>query len=550
MFDANSISTRRSRVGLLTLALIAGCFTTAAEAATYYIDSVNGSDSAAGTSAATAWQTLAKVSATTFAAGDQILLHTDQRWAGQLHPKGSGAAGSPIVISSYGGGAMPIIDGGSLATGGAVYLYNQQYWTIQGLEVVNNSGVNNVGSASAQGLSRYGIYVDNDSPLNGGQQTYRGITIQNNYVHDVNGCFACSDVNPQINGGIVVAADPHSPLWHGTDNYEDVVIANNLVEHVGRTGITFWDASTGFYLSLDPSALSNNITIHGNRVYNVDSDGIVMVGAKNSIMDHNIVGNAGSVTVQGSTEPSAVGLWPARVYNVLVEYNEVYGVLTSQGVDGEGYDIDLCAQYVTLQYNYSHDNQGGFLVMEGGLGTGINATVRYNLSVNDSWGNLTGVFTFAYGVIPHTAIYNNTVYMAAGMSANLMNCEGWNCTNGYATNSYNPLSFQNNIIANFGTGNYQVPTGSGTTLNHNLFFGNHPSGEPADPFKITSDPLFVAASATAPIGPGSVSGYQVGPGSPAIGSGAVISNNGGLDYFGNVVSATAVPTRGFYEANH
>jgi hypothetical protein len=46
-----------------------------------------------------------------------------------------------------------------------------------------------------------------------------------------------------------------------------------------------------------------------------------------------------------------------------------------------------------------------------------------------------------------------------------------------------------------GTGTYQVPTGSGTTLDHNLFYGSHPASGPADPAKIVTDPLFVAATA-------------------------------------------------------
>ena len=44
-----------------------------AGAATYYVDATNGSDSANGTTTATAWKTINKVNTSTFAAGDQIL---------------------------------------------------------------------------------------------------------------------------------------------------------------------------------------------------------------------------------------------------------------------------------------------------------------------------------------------------------------------------------------------------------------------------------------------------------------------------------------------
>ena len=50
----------------------------AAGSTTYYIDATAGSDTNAGTSPGAAWQTLAKVDATTFNPGDRILFHTDQ----------------------------------------------------------------------------------------------------------------------------------------------------------------------------------------------------------------------------------------------------------------------------------------------------------------------------------------------------------------------------------------------------------------------------------------------------------------------------------------
>ena len=45
----------------------------------------------------------------------------------------------------------------------------------------------------------------------------------------------------------------------------------------------------------------------------------------------------------------------------------------------------------------------------------------------------------------------------------------------------------------------------------------------------------------------SVSGYKLKTGSPAIASGLSIVNNGGFDYFGNVVLPTTSPNRGFFE---
>src|SRR5690242_14392677 len=88
----------------------------AAGGTSYYLDATTGSDANAGTGPAAPWKSLAKLNATTFHAGDQVLLKAGQVWSGQLWPKGSGAAGSPIVLSSYGSGSRPRIDGAGRVT--------------------------------------------------------------------------------------------------------------------------------------------------------------------------------------------------------------------------------------------------------------------------------------------------------------------------------------------------------------------------------------------------------------------------------------------------
>lgn len=509
-----------------------------ASAATYYVDAVSGSDSAAGTSTTTAWKTLAKVNATTFRAGDSVLFQAGQKWDGQLRPKGSGASGNPITLSSYGSGPKPVIDAKSLASGGAIYLINQSWWTIDGFEVTSDSGVNNLGTPQA-GSHRTGIFVDNTGGL-----LLRGITIRNNYVHDVNGCFVCNGAAPHNNGGIAVTADLMNPLSAGNGSYDGVLIENNRVERVGRTGIIFNDWSIGLLYTINKPSLSKNVTVRGNQVYTADSDGIIVGGSQNNLISHNIVGHAGLKTVAGTSVPSAAGIWTAKSIGTTIEYNEVYGVLTQQNVDGQGFDADLVASNVTVQYNYSHDNEGGFMLMQGGPLAGSGLVVRYNLSVNDGWGGSKGVFTFALGLIQNTSIYNNTVYVAAGLPSKLMYCDGWD---GVIYNQ-RKVNFHNNVIANFGSGIYNAPSGTTARFSHNLFFGNHPASEPADAFKIVSDPLFLAAPDTAPYGMGSVSGYRVNSASPAAASGLVMSANGSKDYFANLVSATATPTRGFHEA--
>jgi hypothetical protein len=82
-----------------------------ASGTTYYVSSSAGSDSNNGTSAATAWKTIAKVNGQTFVAGDSILLKRGDVWNESLVPSGSGATGTPITFDAYGTGAPPNLTG-------------------------------------------------------------------------------------------------------------------------------------------------------------------------------------------------------------------------------------------------------------------------------------------------------------------------------------------------------------------------------------------------------------------------------------------------------
>lgn len=79
-------------------------------ATTYYISNT-GSDAANGTSTSTPWQTISKVNAATFNAGDNILFKRDDTFYGKIVISQSGSAGSPITYGAYGTGANPIITG-------------------------------------------------------------------------------------------------------------------------------------------------------------------------------------------------------------------------------------------------------------------------------------------------------------------------------------------------------------------------------------------------------------------------------------------------------
>lgn len=86
-------------------------FTVLSANATVYYVSNAGSDANNGTSTGTSWQTIAKVNAQTFAAGDQILFKAGDTWNEKLIPPSSGTAANPITFGAYSTGLKPTITG-------------------------------------------------------------------------------------------------------------------------------------------------------------------------------------------------------------------------------------------------------------------------------------------------------------------------------------------------------------------------------------------------------------------------------------------------------
>ena len=85
-------------------------------AATYYVsnsgsDSYDGTEQAHTTGITGPWQTIAKVNASTFQPGDQVLFQCGGVWREQLTISSSGSADHPFTFGSYGQGAMPVING-------------------------------------------------------------------------------------------------------------------------------------------------------------------------------------------------------------------------------------------------------------------------------------------------------------------------------------------------------------------------------------------------------------------------------------------------------
>jgi hypothetical protein len=183
--------------------------------------------------------------------------------------------------------------------------------------------------------------------------------------------------------------------------------------------------------------------------------------------------------------------------------------------DGQGFDSDWNCQNTLIQYNYSHDNEGGFLLIcnngdFGGPGNvgNIGTVVRYNISQND------GARTFQISAVKNTEIYNNTIYIGEGLSVKAALFHSWG---GWAEHTH----FVNNIFVADGAMSYEFGNTSGTMFSNNVFVGNH-VGRPADPEAILADPELTDPG-TGRDGRNSLGGYTLRADAPAFEAGFLVT---------------------------
>ncbi len=427
------------------------------------------------------------------------------------------------MVDSYGTGDKPLINCAG-AHQEAVFLYNQEYWEISNLEITNYD--------SSGPDVRQGVRV-----LGEDAGTLDHIHLRNLDIHDVNGDMTTGRDGGKCNAGILVdVVGSTTPT-----RFNDVLIEGCFVHDLERTAIKFWS-------DWGNSCTSTNVTLHTNIVIrncvvdNYRGDGICPHQADGVLVEYNVSSNG---CYETSLANAALWTWSTR--NAVFQYNEVYG--TVQTRDGMAFDIDGCSENVTMQYNYSHDNAGGALMVIGvpdcaAAGSSYvrlpfctNNRFRYNISQRDG----TRILRFV-GKIQDNYIYNNTIYVGAG-DPHVVDSGSCGSPAQYPDATY----LYNNIIYNTESSgaDYQL-NGTNYVWDYNLFYGHHPASEPSDAHKLTSDPM-LAAPGTGGTGRDTVDGYKLQVGSPCIDSGMTIADSGGQDYWGNPVPTGAGADRGAHE---
>ncbi|MCD4780032.1 MAG: right-handed parallel beta-helix repeat-containing protein [Candidatus Omnitrophica bacterium] len=109
-------------LGMISFILITFQNVESVNAATYYVDAVDGNDTYNGLAPefqggeTGPWKTVSQVSNSTFSGGDTILFKSGQEWYGQITLNINSNFDSEVAISNYGVGERPIINGAETIT--------------------------------------------------------------------------------------------------------------------------------------------------------------------------------------------------------------------------------------------------------------------------------------------------------------------------------------------------------------------------------------------------------------------------------------------------
>lgn len=427
-------------------------------------------------------------------------------------------------MDAYGTGALPIVNAGSASTE-AVYLNNQQYWTIADLEIVG--GVN------------YGVYVTGNTA----NQPLHGITLNDLNVHGATGTStARSD-----SGEVYLDAT-------GIGQTLNDIVINGVTAHDSEVSEGIIVKAGGGWVGGTSRSLGSNVTVENSTAYNVYGDGILISELTNGLLQNNVVHDTGKCPSCGST-PS--GLWEWYCHTCTVQNNESYANQTWAG-DGGDFDIDFYNNDNVVQYNYGHDSAGYCVAGFGAGNTADNNNIfRYNICSNNARGishpAQGDVFlsTWNGGTLNGIQIYNNTFYW------NPVNPQPLLYTTKATFTGSSPDFFRNNII--YSTVPEMVSASSPLTLDSNIYYVV--SGTPSwswkgvtytalpayqaasgqDSHSLVADPMLNSPTSDATGMP--TTAFTLQGGSPAMGAGVNVCSGiancsmGSQDFFGNSLPA-------------
>lgn len=378
---------------------------------TYYVDAEHGHDTNSGLFKIDAWKSLDNIRKLRLRPGDKVLLKRGGTYEGELEICGQGRADRRIYVAAYGLGDKPCIVGTDTSLY-AVRIYNSDYVTLRDIEIVN--------TGKERRPHRTGLKIEcKDYGVS------NNIIVDGVEVRDVNGSLVKAEGGGSgiliVNGGDEIISV-----------FDRLTIQNCRIRRCSRNGI-IWSG----YSSRENWHPSKHTVIRKNVIEEVPGDGIVPVGCDSTLIEYNVMRYCPDILPE--TE-AAAGIWPWSCDNTTIQLNEVSGHKAPW--DGQGFDADWNCRNTRIQYNYSHDNDGGMVLIcnngeapaSSNIGN-IGTIVHHNISYNDGHRNRptrVGMFSpviHVAGPVKKAGIYNNIIHSdigpAEGADMSVMTLDSW-----------------------------------------------------------------------------------------------------------------------------
>lgn len=288
----------------------------------YYVDPSSGNDNNPGTSPGEAWATLARASANVFMPGDRILLRRGLTFSGPFTARGNGERTHPVIVSAYGEGELPVIDGGGDRP---MLISGVTGWYIENLRFTAPDG--------------YGLFIQATEYTD-----CKHITVAHCVFNDIYG------KDNLMKGNVSRAA----MTIHGSSGA-------GRVRNLHIFDCDFSDCAYGIHMNgisrenysseyeSPEKSYNSDFIIESCRFTDTYYGAVIVASLRSSVIRYCTIRNCAK-----SALFACAPLWMHHADDITVEYCEISG--SKNFIDGMAIDFDGWTTNSTYQYIYSHDN--------------------------------------------------------------------------------------------------------------------------------------------------------------------------------------------------
>ncbi|WP_299781566.1 hypothetical protein [uncultured Formosa sp.] len=466
---------------------------------TYFVDDVIGNDTNTGTLKSAPFKSINRVNQLHLKPSDSLLFRRGGTWTGNLIPKGSGAKNKRIVIGAYGSGPVPVLNAKGVrfkneTASYTIRLFNQEYIEIRDLKIENFKASEEPRQYPLKkslvyvNTPKMGIYIEGKDC-----GTLHDIQLINLEISDVNG-----DMSTKHNGGVFAEITWNKDILKRVkSNFDGFLVVGCHIHDVDRTGwsnSSVWDdrsLNSTWGDKLENGKIHNwypseHIVFRNNKFERAGANALIVRVANAPLVEYNLFEYNG---LKGSGNAS----FPFNCDNALFQYNEAaytfYNTAADSwngkpDVDAGGFDSDWNCKNTIIQYNYSHHNgHGGVLICcDGASKTSFNdgTIIRYNIFESNNHHIVRNS-----GTTTQTQIYNNVFFVSEDQDpVQIIFHKSWN-------GLPNQTVYTNNIFYALGAKHrFDLGKSTNNTFLANTFYGGI-INTPSDVKKNTHNPLFV-----------------------------------------------------------